>query len=124
LSVVVAESIRGAVNTRTAARDGGQTFTVGLATPQAPIVPVAYWASWDTDAYAGRRWADAQGKFDLRDQIEEHAWLSGKLRTFVADGTCTVVRSGTRIAKVYRGDGWDLAAVCADLGLVVDRTEG
>lgn len=116
ITVVVADSIRDAVNTRTATRDGGVTFRTSLATPQAPTVPVAWVSSWVTKGHGAR--SDAKGDFDLRDEIEGHAWLANKLRTFAQDGTCTVMRSGTRIAKVYRGEEWGLSGIMADLNLV------
>jgi len=116
LTIVVVASVRDAANALTATRDGGETFTAALALPASPTVPTAYWTSWDTAGYVGTRWANA-GVFDLRDELEGHPWLAGKVRiAFDGDNTITVIRLAARIAKIYRN--WNPDLVLTDLGLV------
>ena len=119
ITIVIANSIKSAVESRCATRNNGPLFTTALATRQEPTVAVAWIASWVTKGHGAK--SDVKGDFDLRDEIEGHAWLSNKLRTFSADDTCTIMRSGTRIAKVYRGNQWGLGEVLLDLGLVVQE---
>jgi hypothetical protein len=121
ISIVISADIKDAVNDKTRARNGGNQFTAALAKPENPDIPVAYISSWDTESFANRPEADANGIFDLRDQMAEHPWLSGNNLKGTSEsptGTKTVMRAGKQIAKVYRGEEWTVDTICADLGLV------
>lgn len=86
--------------------DGGdRTFTVPLARPQAPDVPVAYWCSWDLAAT--RHEVSA-----LRDLLIEHGATTDEVTPVPAGES----PPSNRLAA-FRADQWTPDEVLAVLGL-------